>query len=101
MLTDSVIVELSPDKLRMYAEGNSSKSELKLFKGTDILTNLNAKEIVSARYSLEYLKKMIKASRISDKVKLMLGKEFPLRLVFENDNTFLSMILAPRVAESE
>ena len=101
IIADSVIVELSPDKLRMYAEGNSSKSELKLFKGTDILTDLNAKEIVSARYSLDYLKKMIKASRISDKVKMMLGKDFPLRLVFENDNTFLSMILAPRVAESE
>jgi len=101
IIADSIIIELSPEKLRMYAEGNSSKSELKLFKGTDILTNLDAKETVSARYSLEYLKKMIKGSRISDKVKIMLGKDFPLRLVFENENIFLSMILAPRVAESE
>ena len=101
IIADSVIIELSHDKLRMFAEGNSSKSELKLFKGTDTLTNLNAKEIVSARYSLEYLKKMIKGSRISDKVKMMLGKDFPLRLLFENDNASLSMILAPRVAESE
>ena len=101
IIADSVIIELSPDKLRMFAEGNSSKSELKLFKGTDTLTNLNAKDIVSARYSLDYLKKMIKGSRISDKVRMMLGKDFPLRLVFENDNAMLSMILAPRVAESE
>ena len=101
IIADSVIIELSPDKLRMYAEGNSSKSELKLFKGTDTLTKLNSKEIVSARYSLDYLKKMIKGSRISDKVKMMLGEDFPLRLVFENDNTFLGLILAPRVAESE
>lgn len=101
IIADSVIIELSPDKLRMFAEGNNSKSELKLFKGTDTLTNLNAKEIVSARYSLEYLKKMIKASRISDKVKIMLGKDFPIRLFFENENASLSLILAPRVAESE
>jgi proliferating cell nuclear antigen len=84
IIADSVIIELSPDKLRMFAEGNNSKSELKLFKGTDILTNLNAKEIVSARYSLDYLKKMIKGSRLSDKVKIMLGKDFPLRLVLSS-----------------
>lgn len=101
IVADSVIIELSPDKLRMFAEGNNSKSELKLFKGTDTLTKLNTKDIVSARYSLDYLKKMIKGSKLSDKAKIMLGKDFPLRLVFENDNTFLGMILAPRVSESE
>lgn len=101
IVADSVIIELSPDKLRMFAEGNSSKSELKLFKGTDTLTNLNTKDVISARYSLDYLKKMIKGSRISDKVKIMLGKDFPLRMVFENENAMLSLILAPRVAESE
>lgn len=99
IIADSVIIELSPDKLRMYAEGNSSKSELKIFKGTDVLTSLNAKEIVSARYSLDYLKKIIKGSRISDKAKIMLGKDFPLRMVFEGDHAFLAVILAPRVAE--
>jgi proliferating cell nuclear antigen len=101
IVADSVIIELSPDKLRMFAEGNSSKSELKIFKGTDTLTDLNTKETVSARYSLDYLKKMIKGSKISDKVKIMLGKDFPLRMVFENESTFLGMILAPRVSESE
>lgn len=101
IIADSVIIELSPDKLRMFAEGNSSKSELKIFKGTDTLTKLDAKETVNARYSLDYLKKMIKGSKLSDKVKIMLGKDFPLRLVFENDNIFLGMVLAPRVSESE
>jgi proliferating cell nuclear antigen len=101
IVADSVIIELSPDKLRMFAEGNNSKSELKIFKGTDTLTKLNSKEIISARYSLDYLKKMIKGSRLSDKAKIMLGKDFPLRLVFENDNAFLGMVLAPRVSESE
>jgi proliferating cell nuclear antigen len=101
VIADSVMIELSSDKLRMFAEGNSSKSELKIFNGTDTLTGLDAKETVSARYSLDYLKKMIKGSKISDKVKMMLGKDFPLRLVFENEDIFLGMILAPRVSESE
>ena len=101
IIADSVIIELSPDKLRMFAEGNNSKSELKLFKGTDTLTNLESKDLVSARYSLEYLKKMIKGSKITDNVKIMMGNDFPLRMVFENDNTFLGLILAPRVSESD
>jgi proliferating cell nuclear antigen len=101
IVADSVIIELSPDKLRMYSEANNNKSEMKLFKGTDTLVNLDAKDTVSSRYSLDYLKKMIKGSKISDNVKMMLGKDFPLRMVFETDKVFLGMILAPRVSESE
>lgn len=99
IVADSIIIEVSENNLRMYASGNSSKSELKLFKGTDVLTNLTAKEEVSSRYSIDYLKKMIKGSRISDKMKIMLGKDFPLKMLFEGKEATLSMILAPRVSE--
>jgi len=99
IVADSIIIELTDSNLRMFASGNSSKSELKLFKGTDVLTKLNAKEIVSSRYSIDYLKKMIKGSRISDKVKIMLGKDFPLRMDFTGEDAFLSIVLAPRVSE--
>lgn len=99
IIADSVIIELSSDNLRMYAEGNSSKSELKIPSGTNILLNLNAKETVSSRYSLEYLKKIIKGSRISEKAKIKLGKDFPLKIEFSGENASLSMILAPRVSE--
>jgi len=99
IIADSIIIELSDDNIRMFASGNSSKSELKLFKGTDVLTKLNAKEIVSSRYSIDYLKKMIKGSRISDKVKIMLGKDFPLKMDFEGKDASLSIVLAPRVSE--
>ena len=99
IIADSIIIELSDNNLRMFASGNSSKSELKLFKGTDALTKLNAKEMVSSRYSIDYLKKMIKGSKISDKVKIMLGKDFPLRMNFEGKDASLSIVLAPRVSE--
>ena len=101
IIADSVIIELSPDKFRMFAEGNSSKSELKIPKGTDVLTVLNTKETVSSRYSLDYLKKMIKGSKISDKAKIMLGKDFPLKIDFKGDNASLSLVLGPRVSENE
>jgi proliferating cell nuclear antigen len=99
IIADSIIIELNENNLRMFASGNSSKSELKLFKGTDVMTKLNAKEAVSSRYSIDYLKKMIKGSRITDKVKIMLGKDFPLKMSFEGKDASLNIVLAPRVSE--
>ena len=99
IIADSVVIELSPNNLRMSAEGNSSKAELNLEKGNEALFDLDSKEKVNSRYSLEYLKKMIKGSRLSKKAKIMLGKDFPLKLEFKGENAFLSLILAPRIAE--
>ena len=42
---------------------------------------------------------MIKASKISDNVKLKLGNDYPLRMEFKGDKASLTMILAPRVSE--
>jgi proliferating cell nuclear antigen PCNA len=99
IIADSVIIELSPDNLKMFAEGNSSKSELNLEKGNNALISLNAKEKVHSRYSLEYLKKMIKGSKIADKTRILIGKDFPLKIEFKGENAFLNMVLAPRVSE--
>jgi proliferating cell nuclear antigen len=99
IVADSITIELSEDSLSMFASGNSSKSEMNIEKGNEALLELNAGSAVQSRYSLDYLKKMIKGSRISDKMKLMLGKDFPLKMVFEGDDVYLSMILAPRVSE--
>jgi proliferating cell nuclear antigen len=99
IVADSITIELSEDSLSMFASGNSSKSEMNIEKGNEALLELNAGSAVQSRYSLDYLKKMIKGSRISDKMKLMLGKDFPLKIVFEGDDVYLSMILAPRVSE--
>ena len=99
IVADSVLIELSPESLRMLAEGNSSRAELNLEKGNSALSGLDAEEKVSSRYSLEYLRKMIKGSRISENVKVMMGKDFPLKFEFSGDNAFLAMVLAPRIAE--
>lgn len=99
IVADSVIIELSPDNLRMFAEGSNSKAELNLEKGNEALFGLDSKEVVNARYSLEYLKKMIKGSRLSEKARIMIGKDFPLKLEFKGENASLSLVLAPRIAE--
>jgi hypothetical protein len=48
---------------------------------------------------LDYLKKIIKASRITEKAKLQLGTDYPMKIEFNGENASLSMVLAPRVSE--
>jgi hypothetical protein len=53
-----------------------------------------------SRYPLEYLKKMMKASKFSDKVLLEFSNDYPLKLIFKDiDKIHLSFVLAPRVEE--
>jgi DNA polymerase III sliding clamp (beta) subunit (PCNA family) len=61
---------------------------------------LKADGDVRARYPLDYLKKMIKASKIADSVVVEWGKDYPMKLEFKSkDKCQLSFILAPRVSE--
>jgi len=99
LVADSVIFNVSEEGLKMLAKGNGSKTELFLEKGNDALLSINAKENVDSRYSLEYLKKMIKGSRISDKVIISIGKDFPMKIEFLGQEASLQMILAPRVSD--
>lgn len=65
--------EFSSDEIKI--EGNDSKS----------------------KYSLEYLQKFCKASKLSDKVKINFSDDYPLKLEFRTGEVELAFILAPRV----
>jgi proliferating cell nuclear antigen len=58
--------------------------------------NIQAEEATS-KYSLEYLQKMIKGTKLTDKVVLNFGNDYPLKLEFNTPKITLSFILAPRV----
>lgn len=53
--------------------------------------------IAKSRYSLEYLSKFIKASKISDKVVVNFSDDDPLRIDFPGEKMGMGFILAPRV----
>jgi len=99
IVADSVIFELSPDQMKMLAEGDTTKAELILKKGNEALLNINATQTVKSRYPIDYLKKLIKASKISDTVNIQIGADYPLKMQFKGDNASLTAILAPRVSE--
>ncbi|HDD46007.1 MAG TPA: proliferating cell nuclear antigen (pcna) [Candidatus Aenigmarchaeota archaeon] len=97
IIDDSVVFEASNEYFKLWAKSELSATELQLVKGDEGLYEINVKDSIKARYPLEYLKKMIKASKLSDKVELEFGTDYPLRLTFkEIDKVHMGFILAPR-----
>ncbi len=100
IVADSLVMQAAPDLFKISTKGDTSSTELELKKGEDGLVNMEASDAVRARYPLEYLKKMIKAAKISQNVILEFGTDYPMRLGFVDvDKVSLKFILAPRVED--
>ena len=97
---DSVIFQASKDGFNLRASGDISSTELTLERGNDALLDLSATGIVTARYPLDYLKKIIKASKLANEINLRWSKDYPIRMDFTSvDKVSLGFVLAPRVSE--
>ena len=99
VIADSIIIELAPSKVRMWAEGDGSKTELNLEGGSVALSSVDAKEAVKARYPIEYLKKIMKAGKLAPKTSVKIGNDYPMRMDFSGDKVKMGFVLAPRVSE--
>lgn len=96
IVAESVSFEADADKLTVQASGDNNKLIIEVDSGKG--TEIEAKEKSRAKYSIEYLKKMVSGSKLSDKVKIQFSKDYPLRLEYmEKDAVQLVFILAPRV----
>jgi len=97
VVADSCSFITEPDKFIIKAKGslNSFKSEF----SPDQL-NIQAQNAHS-KYSLEYLQKIIKATKITDKVIINFSDDYPLKLDFITPFIELSFVLAPRVETEE
>ena len=95
---ESVAFIADSEKLTIASEGEISrvKIEVKKDENTEIVSELD--NLVKAKYSIEYLKKMVMGSKISGRVLLSFNTDYPLKLEFiEIDKVYLGFILAPRV----
>ena len=98
IIAESVTFVAEPDKLVLMAEEDMSNAKIEIKK--DDLTKIKAdtQDKIRAKYSIEYLKKMISGSKLADTVQIRFNKDYPLKLDFkEVDKVMLSFILAPRV----
>ena len=69
---------------------NSARAE---FSGDDV----ELFGVGKSKYSLEYLMKFIKATRISSRVVVNLSDDYPLKLDFPGERMGIGFVLAPRV----
>jgi len=96
IVAESLSFEAEAKKFTISAEGDLSqvKIDIKEDDNNKIVAETKAK----AKYSIEYLKKMVGASKLAKTVEIRFNKDYPLRLDYkEMDKVMLSFILAPRV----
>jgi proliferating cell nuclear antigen PCNA len=92
VVSDACSFVIKDGKFIIEARGlNSAMSE---FSGDE--ARIQA-ENCKSRYSLEYLQKFVKASKLSDKTILRFAEDHPLRMDVKNDFLEISFLLAPRV----
>ncbi len=92
VVADACSFIIEEGKFIIEAKGlNSARSE---FSGDE--AKINA-ENCKARYSLEYLSKFIKGSKLCEKTVLNFANDHPLRIDIKTESMELNFILAPRV----
>lgn len=87
-----------PKKFTIQAEGELSKATVEIKPNAETSISLKDTSKVKAKYSIEYLKKMMAGGKLADKVDIFFNNDYPLKLEYKTvDKMLLSFILAPRV----
>lgn len=105
IVADACTFIAEQDKFTIKAKGslNSAKSD---FSSDEVKIDLTPgeapveegeKKEIKSRYSLEYLQKIIKASKITEKTIINFAIDYPLKLEFKTPRMELAFVLAPRV----
>ena len=98
VVAESVTFAAEPKKFIINAEGDLSQANIEIKEGDRTKIKVDGDEKVKAKYSIEYLKKMITGSKIADEVSIYFNEDYPLKLEYKTvDKVMLSFILAPRV----
>lgn len=91
MVSDCVQFVAGEDGLTISGTAEGSEVKTKI-------TDAKVSGTASSKYSVDYLDKMMGASKIADKLKISFSDDYPLRLDYKAlDKLQMSFILAPRV----
>jgi len=98
IVADAVTFGVEAGKFTVSAEGDLSKAKIEIKDDEDTKIVTDSKEKIKSKYSIEYLKKMMTASKLSDSVLVAFNSDYPLKLEYKVvDKLVMSFILAPRV----
>ena len=94
---ESVTFGVQSETFVVASKGDLSKATVEI--PADGQTKIECSEDgAKAKYSIEYLKKMIQGSKLSDQVVIQFSKDYPLKITYAvKDKVELSFVLAPRV----
>lgn len=101
VITDTLKLRAEKEgKFIIEAKGTLSSSKLELDKKSKDLIGIKVNETVESKFTLEYLKKIDKASKLTNSLKIQLGQDYPAEFIYSIKDSFeLSYILAPRAED--
>jgi proliferating cell nuclear antigen len=98
VVAESIALSAQKGKFVVEAESNMNDAHSEIVED-DQTKITGAKSEVRSKYSIEYLKKIIKGGKIAPRVVLQFNKDYPLRVDYlVKDKLSFSVILAPRVS---
>lgn len=93
---ESVVFKTEKGTFFISAAGDLRKADVEIQKDTSVKITTEGDQ--RSKYSVEYLKKMMQASKLASKVTIKFSDDYPLTLEYkEIDKLSMSFILAPRV----
>ena len=98
VVAESIALVAQKGKFIVEAESNlnDARAEINEDGETKII---GLKDEVKAKYSIEYMKKVIKGGKLAPRVLLQFNKDYPLKIEYlVKDKLSFSVILAPRVS---
>ncbi len=99
MISDCVSFSCDGKTFTMQAMGDTNEVSLQLSEESPSLIKIHAEEPVKSKYSVEFLDKMTKLSKVSKTVILKFANDYPLQLDYSaTDKLKVSFILAPRIS---
>ncbi|MBI5391820.1 proliferating cell nuclear antigen (pcna) [Candidatus Woesearchaeota archaeon] len=100
VVADSLSFHALTDKFIIKSEGTTSSGKVEITNDEETTIASSHEDEVQSKYSIEYLKKIVKGSKLTNNVTLEFGPNYPLRTEYKVvDKLSLQFILAPRVSD--
>jgi proliferating cell nuclear antigen len=98
IVSESISLAAESSLFILRSESNMKDAKVEMPATQETLVTLQG-DPLSSKYSIEYLKKVAKASKLADTVSLEFSDDYPLRAEYKLlDKLRLSFIVAPRVS---
>lgn len=99
VVADSVAFVAGKKAFALRSEGDLSKVNVEIPASDDVKLVIDGDaDSIKAKYSVEYLKKMIQAGKLAGRVVVHFSKDYPLKLDYvQTDVLSMEFVLAPRV----